>query len=429
MPLLSSGAKRMNMSQESKAEEPEVESLRHPTVQVRLLTKPQELIEAIEVFSDIDGPMAVDAERASGFRYSQRAYLVQVYRRGGEILLIDPVSALATTEARKALQRAMNGQDWILHAGTQDVPCLRDLGLTAGQIFDTELGSRILGLPKVGLGAVVEHFLGIRLAKEHSAVDWSTRPLADDWLDYAALDVQVLPDLHDALTEALKGAGKLEWAKQEFSGLPSFQPRDKSKDRWRSISGAHELRDQRRMAVVRELYEARDALAQKMDVAPGRLIPDSSIIAAASSTPKSRSELLGNRSFSGRASRTYIDLWWEAIQRGSTTLDLPPLRLPAVGIPNHRIWSQKFPEADTRLKAARPKLVELAEQIAVPIENLLQPDTLRTVCFEVQLRDLEAIAWRLKELGARDWQIELVAQRIADAFSEPKDFGAQQTAQ
>lgn len=409
--------------------ENELKDLREPTIPVRFISSPPELIDACSHLSDLVGPIAVDAERASGFKYSQRAYLLQLYRRGGEILLIDPISALSEREAAEAIQQTVSGQDWILHASTQDVQCLRELGLAAGRIFDTELGSRILGLPRVGLGAVVEHFLGIKLAKEHSAVDWSTRPLAEEWLDYAALDVQVLPDLWDALQLALDASGKLGWALEEFESLPSFQPRDKGQDRWRSISGAHEIRDQRQLAVVRELFEARDSLAQKMDVAAGRLIPDSSIVAAAKTVAKSRSELLGNRAFSGRASRTYIDLWWDAVQRGSNTLDLPALRLPAVGLPNHRIWPQKFPEADARLKAARKSLLSLSEDIAVPVENLLQPDSLRTVCFELDLIDESAIADRLRQLGARAWQIGLTAGCIAAAFSEPTGSDDRQTAQ
>ncbi len=407
----------------------ELVELRAPTCTVRLIDEPNDLLEALAVFEKLDGPIAVDAERASGFKYSQRAYLVQLYRRGGEILLVDPVTALTNEAAVSALVAAVSGKDWILHASTQDVQCLRELGLEAGRIFDTELGSRILGLPKVGLGAVVEHFLDLKLAKEHSAVDWSTRPLMPSWLDYAALDVQVLPDLRDALEQALIDSGKLEWALEEFAGLPGFQPREKAKDRWRSISGAHELRDSKQLAIVRELYEARDALAQKMDVAPGRLIPDASIVAAASNPAKSRSELLGNRSFSGRASRTYIDLWWDALQRGLNTLDLPPLRLPATGIPNHRIWAQKFPAADARLKAVRPAMAELSEKIQVPLENILQPDLLRTICFETELIESTQIETRLRQLGAREWQIGLTANLIARSFIEPTDSGDRQTAQ
>ena len=409
--------------------ERELVELRTPTCSVRLIDEPNDLLAALSSFEALDGPIAVDAERASGFKYSQRAYLVQLYRRGGDILLIDPITALTNEAAVSALRVAVNGKDWILHASTQDVQCLRDLGLVAGRIFDTELGSRILGLPKVGLGAVVEYFLDTKLAKEHSAVDWSTRPLAPSWLDYAALDVQVLPDLRDALEKALKDAQKLEWALEEFAGLPGFQPREKAKDRWRSISGAHELKDSKQLAIVRELYEARDSLAQKMDVAPGRLIPDSSIIAAASNPAKSRSELLGNRSFSGRASRTYIDLWWDALQRGLNTLDLPPLRLPATGIPNHRMWGQKFPAADARLKAVRPAMAELSEQLQVPLENILQPDLLRTICFETDLIEPTEIEGRLRQLGAREWQIGLTAELIAKSFIEPKGSGDPQTDQ
>ena len=109
--------------------------------------------------------------------------------------------------------------EWILHAASQDLPCLSELGMWPDRLFDTELAARLAGLPRVGLAAVIEQLLGFGLAKEHSAADWSTRPLPEPWLRYAALDVEVLTELREELIELLEADGKLEFAEQEFAAI------------------------------------------------------------------------------------------------------------------------------------------------------------------------------------------------------------------
>src|SRR6478609_9030859 len=151
------------------------------------------LLEACAALAAATGPVAIDAERASGYRYSNRAYLIQLRREGAGTWLVDPIPL--TTLA--PLQEALEGSEWILHAATQDLPCLREVGLTPTSLFDTELAGRLLGYPRVGLATLVETVLGQRMRKEHSAADWSTRPLPKPWLEYAALDVEVLIELRD----------------------------------------------------------------------------------------------------------------------------------------------------------------------------------------------------------------------------------------
>ena len=380
---------------------------------VYLVEQPDELAGAIANLKLGTGPLAIDAERASGFKYSNRAYLIQLHRTGSDVFLIDPIN-LSEEQSWKDLQAFANEQTWILHAATQDLSCLADVGLRPKQIVDTELGSRILGLPRVGLGAVCEQFLGFRLAKEHSAADWSIRPLPNNWLNYAALDVDVLPALAKVLEEKLTEAGKTEWASQEFNALLSFEPKAAKPDKWRGMSGIFALKDAERLAIARELWHARDQLGKKLDVSPSRLIPDSSIIAAASSKVRSKSELASLSAFSGRASRTYLDTWWEAYQAGLNSNDLPPLKVPNVGIPNHRNWPNRFPEADTRLQALKQVMSEISELNQIPAENALQPDLLRRVAWEPS----DDIASQLACLGARPWQVKLVAEKIILALSQ-----------
>lgn len=239
------------------------------------------LAEVVAAFAAGTGPVAVDAERASGYRYGQRAYLVQLRREGAGSALIDPVGCPDLS----ALGEALSGTEWILHAATQDLPCLREIGMVPTSLFDTELAGRLAGFPRVGLGAMVESVLGYALEKGHSAVDWSTRPLPEPWLRYAALDVELLVDLRDALEKELDRQGKLEWARQEFDAIASAPPAPPRKDPWRRTSGMHKVRRRRQMAVVRELWESRDRIAQRRDVSPGKVLGDAAIVEAALALP------------------------------------------------------------------------------------------------------------------------------------------------
>src|SRR6185312_16420836 len=145
--------------------------------------------------------------------YGHRAFLVQLRRRGAGTVLIDPVACPDLS----ALDAALAGTEAVLHAASQDLPCLADLGYRPRQLFDTELAGRLLGYPRVGLGTLVTEVLGLTLEKSHSAADWSTRPLPAEWLKYAALDVEVLVELRNSLAEQLAEQGKTEWARQEFN--------------------------------------------------------------------------------------------------------------------------------------------------------------------------------------------------------------------
>ena len=395
--------------------------LKAPRSKVHLVTTAPELNVAVKQLASTHGPVAVDAERASGFKYSQRAYLIQLKTFESDIYLIDPTSdtTLIQSEAFAALRELLASREWILHAATQDIPCLQELDLHPRSIFDTELAGRLSGQPRVGLGSLVETLLGISLAKEHSAADWSTRPLPDSWLNYAALDVELLHELREQLMAILTAQGKSEWAEQEFANLLSFRPKPPKTDRWRSISGLSKVSDQNSLEIARQLWRAREELAIKMDVSPGRLVPDAAILSVATEKPKTKPELASLRSFTGRASRSYLDYWWQALQSAHKATSLPPVRAEkSEGIPNHRNWAAKFPEADRRLRHARNALTSISEQRYLPLENLLTPDILRQVCFlPPEPADVHSVRRVLLDFGARSWQVELTAQAITDAIS------------
>jgi ribonuclease D len=385
-----------------------------------VVTEPTALAHTVAGFAAGTGPVAVDAERASGYRYGQRAYLVQLRRAGAGTALVDPIGVpdLST------LGEALSDTEWVFHAASQDLACLADVGLHPPRIFDTELGARLAGHARVGLGPLVEEVLGLALEKGHSAADWSTRPLPEPWLRYAALDVEVLVELRDALHAELSEQGKLDWALEEFDAVLHAPPPPPRVDPWRRTSGLHRVRGARGLAMVRALWEARDALSRQRDTAPGRVLPDSAIVEAALAKPKTIEALVVVPGFTGRGARRHADLWFDALTEAYLLPDsaLPPLTLHSDAPPPARSWADRDPEAATRLAACRTAVAAIADEHRLPVENLLSPDSVRRLCWTPP-DDLDeaTIAAFLREHGARNWQVALTAPVLAAALRRVRD--------
>jgi ribonuclease D len=381
-----------------------------------------ELARVVARFAAGKGPVAVDAERASGYRYGQRAYLVQLRRAEAGTVLIDPIDCPDLT----ALDAALADTELVLHAANQDLPCLAEIGLRPRLLFDTELAGRLLGYPKVGLGSMVETVLGYRLEKGHSAADWSTRPLPEEWLRYAALDVELLIELRDALHNELTRAGKLAWAEQEFAAILGTPPKPPRTDPWRRTSGIHRVRNRRSLAVVREVWKTRDRIAQDRDLSPGRVLPDAAIIDLATTMPRTPADLTELTTFRGRGPRRHQSAWLRAVARARGLPDdaLPEQNLPSDGPPPAHRWAERDPEAARRLTAARAVIAALADEHNLPTENLMQPDAVRRLAWsppgEITTQTVTAA---LRTYGARDWQLDLVALPLAKALHRLKTKG------
>jgi ribonuclease D len=360
------------------------------------------------------GPVAVDAERASGYRYGQRAFLIQLRRGNAGTALIDPIACPNLSRLGDALADA----EWVLHAAQQDIPCLVEVGLRPRRLFDTELAARLLGLPRVGLAPLIENVLGYSLDKGHAAVDWSTRPLPKAWLRYAALDVELLLELRDVLEARLRETGKWPWAVEEFSYIASAPRVEPRVDPWRRTSGLHQVRSRRGLAIVRELWAERDTLARRRDLAPGRVLPDSAIVEAAVVAPTSPRELGSLPVFRGRGQRRDLSRWFAAVARALRQPDsaLPPTALHTPGPPPSRAWAHRDPEAAARLGAMREAVTAVAAAREVPVENLLAPEVLRHIAWTVRSPiSVDALGQAMRELGAREWQIALTAEVLTNA--------------
>jgi ribonuclease D len=382
-----------------------------------LITTDDALAEATSRLRAGTGPVAVDAERASGFRYGHRAFLVQLRREGAGTCLIDPVTCPDLSD----LDAALADTEAVLHAAGQDLPCLTELGFRPRRLFDTELAGRLLGYPRVGLGTLVTEVLGFTLEKSHSAADWSTRPLPAEWLKYAALDVEVLVELRDALAEQLAEADKTTWAEQEFAAILAAKPAPPRPDPWRRTSGIHRVRSRRSLAIVRELWQERDRIAQHRDISPTRILPDAAIVDAARAAPGTMDELATLTGFTGRGARRYSPEWLRAIRRAKVMTDeqLPePSAPPSDGPPPAHRWSERDPVAAKRLVATRAAVAALADARHLPAENLLAPDAVRRLAWlPPEPLSAESVSDELRRYGARTWQIEMTALPIAMALT------------
>jgi ribonuclease D len=381
-----------------------------------VVADPAALADACAAIAAGTGAIAVDTERASGYRYWPKAYLVQLRREGAGSFLIDPIPLAGELEP---LARVINDTQWVLHAASQDLPCLAELGLHPISLFDTELAGRLAGYDRVALGTLVEKLLGIRLEKGHSAADWSKRPLPVDWLSYAALDVELLIQLREKLEVELDEQGKLGWAMQEFEAVRTAPPPAPRAEPWRRTSGVHKIRNPRSLAAVRALWQARDELARKRDRAPSRILPDTAIINAVTVDPKTVAELQALPVFSGRVQRRYTANWFRHLQaaRALPSSELPTPGQVSDGPPPPNRWADKDPDAAARLSASRTALTAIAAEHRLPVENLLLPDLVRRTCWKPPADlSVDGVAEALHAGHARPWQVELAAAALSEAL-------------
>ena len=265
--------------------------------------------------------------------------------------------------------------------------------------------------------------------KGHGAADWSKRPLPADWLNYAALDVEVLLELRAAIAAVLEEQGKTDWAAQEFEYLRTFVAPPTRRDRWRRTSGIHKVRNPRTLAAVRELWTTRDQIAQRRDIAPGRILPDAAIINAATVDPDTVEKLTALPIFGGSRQRRSAQVWLDALARARATEDLPTASEPHTGPPPASRWARRKPEAAARLEAARSGLDRTvatafgahrepadARHRAAAVLGLAAPDDPDDTAAVVDAF--------LAEAGARPWQRELTVPVLTVALTTTPDADA-----
>jgi len=361
------------------------------------------------------GWCAVDTERASGFRYHNRVCLLQIRRAGAGTMLVDVESdPQATTDF---IGRVLADTGWVVHAASTDLPYLEQLRLRPPQLFDTELAGRFLGFHRVNLAAMVEHYLGVRLRKNHGGEDWSRRPIPSEWLDYAALDVEYLLPLADAMrSELTQQHPKDEWVAEECDYLTrvyrGYSPTPKS---WEDLKGVHGLRTSKQLQVARWLWRVREKLARASDTAVSRLLPDKALVALATELPTTVPKVMRTPGYPPRlrrkarywanqvdkALRTAQDRWPEPFPI-PTYRDTPPSRYT---------WSRYYPESFPKLTIVREELARVAAQVEIPVENMIQSSDTNEIVWRSQelkeVTDDTELLELLQRLQIRPWQQKL----------------------
>lgn len=407
-------------------------------------------LEAYEAYCEAlaagTGPVAADAERASGYRYGHHDQLVQLKRAGAGIGLLDIPRLEELGADFQQINTAVGDAVWILHDARQDLPGFAELGIRPQRLFDTEMAARLLGLHRFGLAFVTEHYLSITLAKEHSAADWSYRPLPRDWRNYAALDVELLIELRATMKADLEAHGKWEWAVEEFDYIldDAWRVPQPHPVPWLRVSHITAVQsDARALAIVKSLWETREALAQEYDISPSLLLADSSIIEAADKKPHNARQFRAIRSLNERV-RMHINdeqdkmferyapiqrkvkpsTWKAAIQRA---LDLPEQELPSLPTGNRehqhnrnapksmKLWRTHHPQRYECLQRCRAVINQISQDTHTPPEILIKPQIIRNLCWTDTPQDTN-VAQFLESQGARDWQIRLLTASLTRAI-------------
>lgn len=390
---------------------------------------------AAQILSQLSGPIAIDTERASAFRYDDRAFLLQI-RREETSLLIDPEGHRALV--RDTLAPVLNEELWVLHAASTDLPCLADLGLHTTTLFDTELAARLAGFERSNLAAVIGEVFGLHLDKKFGDADWSSRPLPHAWLEYAALDVELLLELREELIADLEDQGKLEWAQQEFAYVVDEHLRHQSaapREGWLRLKGLSHLRSREQFQVAREIYRTRDAEAQKRDIAPSRILPDRAVTAMAAELPNTTRDIKQLRNFRPRNPRE-VHHWLDVIARARLAPEdtwpsdaaLATLNDSAASlVPSRRSFSHDYPEQYAVYKDVRAALDEAAEDLQIKSDDLLRSPALRAAVWATEGPEAEreryplaatvTSADQLQQLladnGVRPWQRDIAGPIIA----------------
>jgi ribonuclease D len=383
-----------------------------PSTGIRLVETQADL-ERLMVELGREALLAVDTEAASFHRYRDRVYLLQLSSRD-TTAVVDPLGVDLTPFGAMLADPAV---EVVFHDADYDLRLLdREFGFRATRLFDTRVAAQLLNEPGVGLAALLEKYLGVKLDKRFQRADWSARPLSAGMLDYAAADTRNLLELRDILRGHLVELDRLSWAEEEFlllEGVRWSAPED-GEPAWLRMKGAKALRG-RALAVLREVFEWRDATARKADKAAFRIINNEPMLAIARDVPTTVAAL---RAIPGvghdlieRRGRELL----AAVQRG---LDVPEADLPRIERLPRRAADPAFDARLERLKLARNRE---AARLDLPPGVVCPNGTLEAIA--------RAVPGTIEELGRvpglRRWQAAEVGAALLGALPAPAEAGAQ----
>jgi ribonuclease D len=346
--------------------------------------------------------VALDTEAAGYHRYHDRVCLLQLSTRERTFV----VDTLALRELDGLLPvLAADGVEVVVHDADYDLRLLaRDFGLRVSHLFDTRIAAQFLGDTALGLGGLVEQYLGIRLEKKFQKADWARRPLPHDMLEYAAEDTRHLPALRDRLRAALIDRGRLGWAEEEFrlSERARWDASAPDPDAFMRLKGSRDL-SPRELAVLRELHAWREDVARERDLATFRILGNEGLLNLARAAPRTRAELADVRGVpAGLVERRGADLL-AAVRRG---LDVPDAELPRRPRPPRR--PPPDPDFEAMVERLRQVRDRAAERLGLDRGFLMPRAQLEAVARSAPTSGAQLLA--VEDL--RRWQVEALGDEL-----------------
>jgi ribonuclease D len=369
------------------------------------VTHPDALADLIAV-ARREPRVAVDTEAASFHRYRDRIYLIQVSTRD-RTALIDPLAIADLAPVGALLADAK--VEKVFHDADYDLRVLdRDYGFRAVRLFDTRVAAQLAGEPAIGLAALLDKYLGVKLAKEHQKADWSLRPLPPEMLAYAAADTRHLLELRDALERRLRELGRLAWVEEEFVRLESLRwtgAAGSDADGYLRVKGAKGL-PPRALGAFRELHRWRESVAQRDDKAPFRVIGHDALLAASRALPLAPADLARIKELPASLARRHGAALLAAVARA---LALPERDLPRLERVARLPKDPAFDARVDRLKAVRNRV---ATELGLEPGVLCGRTTLEAVA-RARPKDRAGLAL-VGEL--RRWQIQVLGDALLEAL-------------
>ena len=374
--------------------------------EVPLIESPSEL-EALVGRLRREPLLALDTEAASFHRYTDRVYLLQASSRR-ETAVVDPLATHGLGPLEQLL--ADPNIEIVFHDADYDLRLLnREYGFRATNLFDTRIAAQLLNEPGVGLAALLEKYLGVRLDKRFQRADWSARPLSAPMLEYAASDTRHLPELRDILRAQLQAKGRLGWAMEEFALLDDIRgTQPDGEPAYLRIKGAKALKG-RELAILRELVAWREGVAQRADRATFRVLNNEPMLTLAKHPPADLAALKSVPGISAdQVERRGRDIL-AAVKRG---LELPDRELPRIERPPRRPYDAAFDARLERLKVARNRMaIELDLQPGVLCPN----GTLEAIA-KANPTTMEGLG---QVIELRRWQLRTIGEGLLSALKDP----------
>ncbi len=371
------------------------------------ISTPEALGEAVAAFRR-EPLIAADTEAASFHRYRDRIFLIQL-SSPSRTAIIDPLAIADLTPVGELLADA--AVEKVFHDADYDLRILdRDYGFRARRLFDTRIAAQLAGEPAVGLAALLEKYVGVKLAKEHQKADWSRRPLPPAMLAYAAADTQHLPALRETLRAHLTELGRLPWAEEECRRLEELRwtGAPDGADGFLRVKGAKAL-EPRHLAALRELYRWRENFAADKDQATFRIIGNDALLAVARALPRTPDEL-------GRVAQLPRSL---AARHGAALLEgvRRALALSEADLPRieRTVRPPRDPSVDARVERLKTARNRVAKELGLDPGVLCGRSTLEAVARALPLPNDRAGLAQIGEL--RRWQIEALGDALLAALA------------